>query len=263
MNYLKIYCNLIRKAEKRGYTKKKAKEQGMYVEEHHIFPVSIFGKNKRIVCLTAREHYIAHALLEKICISRYGIEHWKSKKMIYAFWSMNMSQKSKRKNTINSYLYEKSKQKVSLLVSNAKKGNTYMLGKTLSEEARKKVSEGNKGNKKWLGKTHTEETKKKIGDFHRGKIMSKESRLKMSKSHTNKTSPAKGKIWSEEQKKNLIEIRKNQSKYTWKITHPDGKIDIVKSLNNFCVENNLDCSSMCKVSNKKMKSYKGFDVEKI
>ena len=70
MNYLRVYCNLIRKAEKRGYNKKRAKEHGLYVEGHHIFPVSIFGKNKRIVYLTAREHYIAHALLEKICIKK-------------------------------------------------------------------------------------------------------------------------------------------------------------------------------------------------
>ena len=263
MNYLKIYCNLIRKAEQRGYTKKKAKKLGMYVEAHHTFPVSIYGKNNRIVCLTAREHYVAHSLLERICINRYGKEHWKSKKMMYAFWSMNMSQKTKRKGIINSYFYEKSKQRASILVSGAKKGNTYMLGKTLSEDARKRRSEGNKGNKKWLGKTHTEETRKKIGDFHRGKIMSKESKLKMSKSHTGKISPAKGKIWNEEQKLNLIKVRSSQSKYTWKITRPDSKIDIVKSLNNYCVENNLDCSSMCKVSNKKMKSYKGFKVEKI
>ena len=55
MNYLKTYCNLIRKTEQRGYTKKKAKEQGLYVEGHHTFPMSIFGKNKRIVYLTARE----------------------------------------------------------------------------------------------------------------------------------------------------------------------------------------------------------------
>ena len=68
MNYLKTYCNLIRKTEQRGYTKKKAKEQGLYVEGHHTFPKSIYGKNTRIVYLTAREHYIAHALLERICI---------------------------------------------------------------------------------------------------------------------------------------------------------------------------------------------------
>ena len=45
MNYLKTYCNLIRKAEQKGYTKKKAKEQGLYVEGHHTFPKSIYGKN--------------------------------------------------------------------------------------------------------------------------------------------------------------------------------------------------------------------------
>jgi hypothetical protein len=85
MNYLKVYCNLIRKAEKRSYTKKKAKEQGLYVEGHHTFPKSIFGKNKRIVYLTAREHYIAHSLLEKICIKRYGLNHWKTLKMIHQY----------------------------------------------------------------------------------------------------------------------------------------------------------------------------------
>lgn len=34
MNYLKVYCNLIRKAENRGYTKKKAKEFDLYVERN-------------------------------------------------------------------------------------------------------------------------------------------------------------------------------------------------------------------------------------
>jgi hypothetical protein len=104
MNYLKVYCNLIRKAEQRSYTKKKAKELGVYVEGHHTFPVSIFGKNKRIVYLTAREHYIAHALLEKICIKRYGVNHYRTHKMIYAFWCLN-SQKSKNK-YLNSYFYK-------------------------------------------------------------------------------------------------------------------------------------------------------------
>ena len=32
MNYLGIYCNFMRKAEKRGYTKKKAKELGVLIE---------------------------------------------------------------------------------------------------------------------------------------------------------------------------------------------------------------------------------------
>ena len=87
MNYLKHYCNLIRKAESR------TPPEG-YMEKHHIFPKSIFGNNNRIVLLTGREHYIAHALLEKICIKRYGLKHWKTQKMITAFWCMN-NQKTK------------------------------------------------------------------------------------------------------------------------------------------------------------------------
>jgi len=137
MNYLKAYCNLIRKAEKRGYTKKKAKEQGLYVEGHHTFPVSIFGKNKIIVYLTAREHYIAHALLEKICIRRYGLNHWKTAKMIYAFWCLN---NQKTKNTyLNSRLYERSKLNFSLVHSKRMHRNT------LSEEHKRKIGNANRG----------------------------------------------------------------------------------------------------------------------
>ena len=127
MNYLKTYCNLVRKAEQRGYTKKKAKEQGMYVEGHHTFPVSIFGKNKRIVYLTAREHYIAHALLEKVCIKRYGINHRKSKQMINAHIIMGGRGTYK-----NSYLYEESKKRY----SDCKKGISR------SESTKKKISIG-------------------------------------------------------------------------------------------------------------------------
>ncbi len=104
MNYLKIYCNLIRKAEERGYTRKKAKELGVYVEGHHTFPVSIFGANERIVFVTAREHYIAHALLEKVCIKRYGLYHNRTIKMNFAHNAMKC-----KNQYINSYLYEKSK----------------------------------------------------------------------------------------------------------------------------------------------------------
>lgn len=100
MNYLKVYCALIRKAQNREIP-------NTYTEKHHIFPVSIFGKNNRIVILTAREHYIAHAFLEKIYIKRYGFNHTKSQKMISAFWCMN-SQKTKNE-YLNSYLYEASK----------------------------------------------------------------------------------------------------------------------------------------------------------
>ena len=102
MNYLKVYCNLIRKAENRTPPKG-------YTEKHHTFPVSIFGKNNRIVVLTAREHYIAHALLERIYIKRHGIKDQRTIKMSYASWSMNNQKSSKDNLYKNSILYEKVK----------------------------------------------------------------------------------------------------------------------------------------------------------
>jgi hypothetical protein len=111
MNYLKVYCNLIRKAENRippeGYT-----------EKHHTFPKSIFGNNNRVVVLTAREHYIAHLLLEKICIKRYGLNDVRTYKMIWAHLSMSGRYKfPERCGYINSYLYEKSRIKCSIYLT--------------------------------------------------------------------------------------------------------------------------------------------------
>jgi len=122
MNYLKVYCNLIRKAENR------TPPEG-YIEKHHTFPVSIFGKNKRIVVLTAREHYVAHALLEKVYIKRYGISDLKTKKMINAVICMKSDTKY-----YNSFLYEQSRKRFSFSLKNVQK----------SKEHRKKMSEASK-----------------------------------------------------------------------------------------------------------------------
>jgi hypothetical protein len=97
MNYLKVYCNLIRKAENR------TPPEG-YTEKHHTFPKSIFGNNNRIVILTGREHYIAHVLLEKICIQRYGLNHKNTQRMLCAH--INMKSKGRY---YNSFLYESAK----------------------------------------------------------------------------------------------------------------------------------------------------------
>ena len=57
--YTTWYINLITTRENQEKIKFKT-------EAHHIFPISIFGKNKLTVNLTHREHYIAHLLLWKI-----------------------------------------------------------------------------------------------------------------------------------------------------------------------------------------------------
>ena len=193
MNYLKTYCNLIRKAEKRGYTKKKAKEQGLYVEGHHTFPVSIYGKNKRIVYLTAREHYVAHILLEKIFLKRYGIKDERTPKMIWAHIMMIGKNKLTEKRYCNSYLYEKTRLRISEI--------------EFTEEIKQKMSNHHKKSKWWnngnetkfcekcpgsewkrgrpginVGRKLTSDTKEKIRLKHEGKRMSEEFKIKQSKS---------------------------------------------------------------------------------
>lgn len=164
MNYLRIYCNLIRKSEKRGYSRKEAKEQGLYVEGHHTFPVSIFGKNKRIVYLTAREHYISHALLEKICIKRYGLNHHKTHKMTNAHIIMGGRGKYK-----NSYIYEEAKKRYS----------DYRNGLPMREESKLKLRNQRLGKKQSLeaiemtrqkntGKKRTQEQKDKMSKAQKG-----------------------------------------------------------------------------------------------
>jgi hypothetical protein len=114
-------------------------------------------------------------------------------------------------------------------ISEAHKGNTYCLGKTLSEETRKKMSESGKGKilseetKRKLseihkGKTLSEEHRRKISEFGKGRIISEETKLKISEAnkgnilteeHKTKLSVAhKGKIHSEETRKKIGEGHK-------------------------------------------------------
>lgn len=222
MNYLKIYCNLIRKAEQRGYTKKKAKQFGIYVEGHHTFPKSIFGENNRIVYLTAREHYVAHCLLEKICIKRYGENHWKSKKMIKSHINM-MCKNEYMEKYVNSILYENCRKRFSSQMSGS--GNP-MYGKTHSEEYIKSL---------------------KQRDF------SEETRIKMSLKRKQRI--------TKQSTKELTS--KSGERFIYKVLSPNNNEYIITNVRKFCRENDLDCSSMIKVSNGKAKTHKGWKIEKI
>lgn len=113
MNYLKLYCKIVRNEETKGLTKKQAKEQGLYVEGHHIFPRCIYGQhkdgNKRVIYVTPRVHYILHALLVKGFIKRYGKSHMKTNQMLLAHLYMKGYENNER--YINSILYETLKEK--------------------------------------------------------------------------------------------------------------------------------------------------------
>ena len=143
MNYLKVYCNLIRKAENR------TPPEG-YTEKHHTFPVSIFGKNNRIVVLTNREHYIAHALLEKICLKRYGENHGNTVRMSNAHTLMISNGRY-----YNSHLYEGAR----IRVSKSMMGNKRGVGRKSTEEYKENLRI------KATGRLHTEETKQKLSKY--------------------------------------------------------------------------------------------------
>jgi hypothetical protein len=260
MNYLKVYCNLIRKAEERGYTKKKAKEQGLYVEGHHTFPKSIFGKNNRIVYLTAREHYIAHVLLEKIFIKRYGESDSRAIKMSYAHICMKGDGKNTRRSYINSYLYENVKIRVSNNISGE---NNPMYGIKHDEETRKKMSENGKGKKM---PPRTPEHREMLSERMKNREISDETLLKMSESKKgtkpwNKGLKGKQKAWNRG-----ISKPKSSRKHDFKLISPQNEIYITNNLSYFCRVFNkfkLNASSLTRVAKHKFLTYKGWKIELI
>ena len=93
--YERWYWALIHKALNR-------KEKPSLGEKHHVFPLCIYGKNKFIVKLTYREHYLAHLLLAKFL----GDKH---PKLWFALTRMN------KPGVYNSRVYSIVKKKVSEL----------------------------------------------------------------------------------------------------------------------------------------------------
>jgi hypothetical protein len=190
MNYLKIYCNLIRKAENR------TSPEG-YTEKHHTFPISIFGKNNRVVLLSGREHYIAHALLEKAFIKRYGLKDKKTIKMMKCHLLMKDG-----KRYYNSYLYEFVRNRV----RNTIKGeNHHNYGKSHTKKHKNKISNSlklrySKDAHHMKGKTHLDETKRKIGEKNKNKYVSPETRKKHSEA-------LKGIVRSDETKKKISQSK--------------------------------------------------------
>lgn len=269
MNYLKVYCNLIRKAEKR------TPPEG-YTEKHHTFPVSIFGKNNRIVVLTAREHYIVHALLEKICIKRYGFNHHKTKKMNNAHILMKSS------GYCNSYLYESAK----IRRSQNMKGNINRLGKNHNEKTKEKIGKSNFGKKRteqqklemsinFKGRKHSEETKEKIGKARKGRKrppFTQEHIEKLRIASTGRTLPENsrqkiresklGKKRSPETIQKMKENRgdtsgsKNPNSKTWEITLNTEEKLIITCLFEWAKNNGYNPYRLYDIVSKKQKTHK-------
>lgn len=172
--YEKWYNALMSKAKTRNWTKQSAPE---YVESHHIIPKSLGGLNisENLVCLTAREHCIAHLLL-----CRFGSEIQMSK-MIWALQRFLTSS-----NTVSSVLYESTRKKWITEQRKRMMGNQYRLGKKDSLEVRKKKSNSMKG---VVGKWQRTEVHSKLSsdritkiNLEKNSMNNPESRAKVSAS---------------------------------------------------------------------------------
>jgi len=213
MDYTKIYNDICT----RGQSRKLPKD--IYSEKHHIIPKCMGGLDDldNITILTAREHFIAHSLLCKIYPTNYKLAH--------ALYTMSHQQNGYQTRYIPSarqyaYIRENSIKLMKQYWKTNPRKNA-MRGKKLSEERKRKLSEYNKKNptRPMLGKSHTEESKKKMSISWQEKIKngwtpgprSQETKDKISKRLKGRSNywlkGKPGKKHTEETKKKLSKMR--------------------------------------------------------
>lgn len=106
---------------------------------------------------------------------------------------------------------------------------------------------------KLKGKKLSEEHKLKISKSHLGKKLSPETINKMCKSRT-------GKPKSLSCRKKISEAH---SKNYYKLTHKNGNFLVIKNLAQYCRDNNLNQSYFSRILKGERKSYKGWSIEKL
>lgn len=193
MNYQRIYDQIITRAQS---SERKRVKGGTYFEKHHILPKCLGGSNLSTnkVLLTAREHYICHKLLVEIYIENRKILH-SYRSMIY-----RKSGGQVRDYIISARDFERARityNNFTTLHGGPRKG---MIN---SQEHNKKISEAH------VGMKGSELTRQKIGNIHRGKVMSAESKRKMSVARSGDHHWSYHKVRSDESKQ--------KAKNTWSL----------------------------------------------
>lgn len=149
--YSKYYLLIIEKSKLDNRKKlKKDNKNYIYYENHHILPSSLFPDYKDLkinkwnsVLLTAKEHYICHALIWKHYKKLNSKEQYS---MSYAFCHMNTKRgENQRTYRYNSKLYEYCKINFKHSEESKIKMRESCIGRIISEETRLKISNANKG----------------------------------------------------------------------------------------------------------------------
>jgi len=217
--YYSWYIDLIKKAKKRE------KILDCYQEFHHIVPKCLGGKDEdsNLVCLTLREHYIAHLLLTKI----YAGEA--KRKMYYGLWRMLLDVKTRNSRVFEIYRkkYIETSLKTQVITDEIRKkmsDNKIGVSKTKTEKAvqaweRQKIMYSGSGNPRF-GVKLSEETKRKIGLGNKGKKRTEEQKRKTSESgkglkrpagtNVAEKNPMFGKKHSEETRRKISEAGKKR-----------------------------------------------------
>ena len=154
---------------------------------------SIYGQNKNLVKLTAKEHYIVHLLLWWGLRTKYGTNNEKTKKMLYAFIMMSGGRlnqgRYKIKNAgeyslIRTAYSENNKGRKISKETRDKMSKSQKL-KKVSDETRQKISESNKKvihTKEWNHNVSISNKGKKHWNY--GNTTSVDTRMKMSKTRS-------------------------------------------------------------------------------
>lgn len=178
---------------------KKAKNRGTGDEKHHIIPRALGGLDvdENLVALTYREHYLCHKLLVKFTTGQ------DRHSMLKAVMLMAKSRQSKLNRPIPAREYN------------------------LIKENYSRSLKANPPSYDWLRKPKSEEHKRKIGEGNSGKVLSPETRQRISENHRR------------------LSGANNPAARNWLITCPGGvTYDITGSLKAFCSEHNLPFATM-------------------
>lgn len=184
--YARWYIQLMRSA---------VVDNGYYFEKHHVFPVSIFGRNKRVVRLTGRQHFVAHKLLAKIYLYRNGRNSSEYSKMQKACTIM-MAKTDVRKNSRRFEFCRKMAAEAS-------------IGRLHTIESREKMRQIRFANNHRKGKKPSEETLAKLRNSLANVKISSETRAKMVAS-LRANPPMLGKKHSAKTRALLSEMRKGK-----------------------------------------------------